>query len=226
MHANQQEPGMRAGPARGTHASRGGERHARRIRPTLMRRAGWGAATLAVLIVAGVCAGGCGNRATERSAATQAPEPAVASGPRGSDAGAWPGRGECREHDVLGAGARGEQRGARRGLGGFAAARCRGDGDRDPGVHGRQRRDHRPGLPPDVVGVTLGDRSGGHSPFAYDSGADLWRVAYRVPVKPGTDRLPLRSPRATRRDAGDARVVFLNIEREAAACDTLPMVKP
>ena len=77
-----------------------------------------------------------------------------------------------------------------------------------------------------MVGVTLGDRSGGHSPFAYDSGADLARVAYRVPVKPGTDRLPLS---VTARNASGRwrRVwVFLNIEREAAACDTLPMVKP
>ena len=87
MHANQQEPGMRAVPpaaptrAEVANAMRDGSGR-------LMRRAGWGAATLAVLIVAGVCAGGCGNRATERSAATQAPEPAVASGPRGSDAGA------------------------------------------------------------------------------------------------------------------------------------------
>lgn len=223
MHANQQETRGRAVPpapptrAEVVNAMRDGSGR-------LMRRAGWGATTLAVLILAGVCAGGCGNRTTERSAATQAPEPAVASGPSASGSGG----GVAASAASMTSLARGREANSEA----LAAASV----DSLPPdvaatvietqVSAGASVEVTAQSSPDVVGVTLGDRSGGHSPFAYDSSADLWRVAYRVPVKPGTDRLALS---VTARNASGRwrRVwVFLNVEREAAATDTLPIFKP
>lgn len=216
MHANQQETRARtAPPAPPTRAEV--VNATRRGSGRLMRRAGWGAVMLVVLIVAGVCAGGCGNRATERSASTPAPEPAVASGSSGggqvaASAASVPVR-EANSEALAAASVDS--------LPPDVAATVT-----ETQVFAGASVEITAQGSPDVVGVTLGDRSGGHSPFAYDSSADLWRVAYRVPVKPGADRVALS---VTARNASGRwrRVwVFLNIEREAAATDTLPMFKP
>jgi len=44
---------------------------------------------------------------------------------------------------------------------------------------------------PDVVAVTLGDRTGGRQLFAFDASSGLWRVAYRVPVRTAGERIAL-----------------------------------
>jgi hypothetical protein len=215
MHANQQETGVRANPpAPPTRAEvvkavcDGSGR--------MMRRAGWGAATLVVLIVAGVCAGGCGNHSSERSAATQSSEPAVARGSGGGGEVAV----SAAEMPVREANSEALAAASVDSLPPDVAATVT-----ETQVFAGGSVEITAQGSPDVVGVTLGDRRGGHSPFAYDSSADLWRAAYRVPVKPGTDRLPLS---VTARNASGRwrRVwVFLNIEPEAAATGAIPIVR-
>jgi hypothetical protein len=69
---------------------------------------------------------------------------------------------------------------------------------------------------PDVVGVALADGVGRKQAFAYDAHADLWRVFYRVPVRPATGRLALS---VTARNAAHRwrRVwVFLSVQPGSA----------
>lgn len=182
----------------------------------LLRRAGWGAATLVALIAAGVCAGGCGDRSSGRSAA-QAPQPAVVTPTSGGD--------------VVAAGATGLPS-REPGSEALAAASVDSLAPDVAATLSEERVSAGTSVEitaqgsPDVVGVTLGDGSGGRAPFAYDASADLWRVAYRVPVRPGSERLALSV--TARNAAGRWRRVwvFLNVEQDTAVGDSVSSGKP
>jgi hypothetical protein len=79
---------------------------------------------------------------------------------------------------------------------------------------------------PDVVSVSLGDGLGGKQPFAYDATSDSWKIFYRVPVKPGTERVALS---VTARNASQRwrRVwLFLGVQQERPAAQADSTVKP
>lgn len=183
----------------------------------LLRRAGWGSAILCALVVAGVCAGGCGQRAEKQSASLPAPQPAVVTHSGSVENAA------ARTVSMLGSEPSSEA---------LAAASV----DSLPPDVAATVSDTRilAGTSveitaqgsPDVVGVTLGDGNGSKAPFAYDPSADLWRVAYRVPVRPKSEKLALS---VTARNASGRwrRVwVFMDVEKEAATADSVETPRP
>jgi len=180
----------------------------------LVRRAGWGVATLIGLIAAGVCGGGCGNRSGDHSAVAQAPQPAVAT-PSGGG-GVLASVASTRSHETREPGSEALAAASVDSLPPDVAASAS-----DEKVFTGTSVEITAKGSPDVVGVVLGDGNGGRAPFAYDASADLWRVGYRVPVSPKSDRLALS---VTARNASGRwrRVwVFLNAEKEMAAVDSV-----
>jgi len=64
----------------------------------------------------------------------------------------------------------------------------------------------------DVTSIVLTDGLGQKVPFAYDAGASVWRVQYRVPIRAHTDRLGF-SVTATNSANRFKRVwIFLNVQ--------------
>ncbi|MFI5372262.1 MAG: hypothetical protein ACHQ52_11955 [Candidatus Eisenbacteria bacterium] len=68
---------------------------------------------------------------------------------------------------------------------------------------------------PDVRTVTLADGSGSPEAFVHDDTTDVWRVGYRVPLKPRQDRLGLSITARTAADRWRRVWVFLRIQKPA-----------
>jgi hypothetical protein len=180
----------------------------------LVRRAGWGVATLIVLIAAGVCAGGCGNRSGDHSAVARAPQPAVVT-PSGGG-GVLASVASTPSHETREPASEALAAASVDSLPPDVAATLS-----DEKVFTGTSVEITAKGSPDVDAVVLGDGNGGRAPFAYDSSADLWRVAYRVPVSPKSDRLALSV--TARNAAGRWRRVwvFMNVEKETATADSI-----
>jgi hypothetical protein len=169
----------------------------------LIIRAAWGAAVLLMVLAAGFLAFGCGQQSNDR--VSSAPQPATAVA-----AQAQPGA-------TLPASTTGSGNGTREPNSEALAAASTDSLSPDvaasvsdtPVVPGTAIEITAEGSP-DVVAVTLGDDSGSKQAFAYDSSADLWRAAYRVPVKIKNDR-PALSVTA-RNASGRWRRVYVFLE--------------
>ena len=193
----------------------------------LMIRAAWGAAVLLMVLAAGFLALGCGPQKNDR--VSTVPEPATAVGGQ-SQSGTT----------ALPASTSGPAKVTREPNSEELAAASVDSLSPDvaasasdtPVVPGTAIEITAEGSP-DVVAITLGDDSGSKQAFAYDSSADLWRAAYRVPVKIKTAR-PALSVTARNASGRWRRVwVFLNIAgsqaqagEQSGAADTVVTGRP
>lgn len=75
---------------------------------------------------------------------------------------------------------------------------------------------------PDVSSVVLTDRAGARTPFTYDSESNLWRAAYRVPLRAETDKLGLSVTATTEANRWKRVWVFLQLKEE----DAKPVASP
>ena len=184
----------------------------------LLVRMAWGAATLLILLAAGFLAFGCGQSSDGRvSSATGSAPAAVAAQSQGGPTGG---------PTALLASEAGSTKSERE-PNSDALAAVSADSLPPDVAASVSETAVLPGAAieitaqgsPDVVGVTLGDDSGKLQAFAYDSNADLWRAAYRVPVM-AADR-PALSVTA-RNSAGRWRRVwvFLDVASKTAAGDS------
>jgi len=169
----------------------------------LLVRVAWGTATLLILMAAGFLAFGCGQQSNDR--VSSAPEPATAVAAQAQSGATLP------------ASTTGSGNGTREPNSEALAAASTDSLSPDvavsvsdsPVVPGTAIEITAQGSP-DVVAVTLGDDSGSKQAFGYDSSADLWRAAYRVPVKIKNDR-PALSVTA-RNASGRWRRVYVFLE--------------
>lgn len=68
----------------------------------------------------------------------------------------------------------------------------------------------------DVTSVMLTDRAGEKTPFTYDSEANMWRAAYRVPLRADTEKLALSVTASTDANRWKRVWVFLRLREEGA----------
>jgi hypothetical protein len=73
----------------------------------------------------------------------------------------------------------------------------------------------------DVAEINLSDGLGKTQPMTYDTTAGLWRVYYRVPLRTTTDRLGLSVTAKNSLDRWRRVWIFLTVEREGTAADSL-----
>ena len=184
-------------------------------------RAAWGAATLLILLAAGFIAFGCGQQSDDRISSTQEPAPAVVAAQAHSGSA------------VLPAGAGGSATPTRE-PNSEALAAVSADSLSPDVAASVSESPVTPGTAieitaqgsPDVVAVTLVDDLGSTQGFAYDSNADLWRAAYRVPVKIKSEH-PALSVTARNASGRWRRVwVFLDVAGKNAAADSASTSNP
>jgi hypothetical protein len=75
---------------------------------------------------------------------------------------------------------------------------------------------------PDVVSMTLADGIGREKALAYDSGANVWKTTYRVPLKASSERLGFSITAKNGRQQWRRVWLFPTATQVPAAADTVP----